>query len=268
MRPVDPGSRQPRSGWPCKPAQRTSIGYDFAVIRFEHVTRTYGAQVALDDVSLEVRQGELVVLTGPSGSGKTTLLRMIYAAERPDRGVVELGGRDVGRLRRRSIPLLRRNVGVVFQDFRLLGDRTALENVMVALEILGLPRRVVRERALLALDDLSLSTRAEVLARALSGGEQQRVALARALVGRPAILLCDEPTGNLDADAGAVVLAEIARAHERGATTLLATHDPAALRLAAERGFRRVTLRAGRLEADEVSRPALVMSPQRRERLP
>ncbi len=235
------------------------------MIRFEHVTRAYGAHVALDDVSLEVREGELVVITGPSGSGKTTLMRLIYAAERADRGKVELGGRDVGRLRRRSIPLLRRNVGVVFQDFRLLGDRTALENVMVALEILGLPRRVVRERALLALDDLALAARADVPARALSGGEQQRVALARALVGRPAILLCDEPTGNLDAEAGAAVLAEIARAHERGATTIVATHDPAALALAAERGFRRVTLRAGRVESDGVSRPSLVTA-QRRER--
>src|SRR5262249_38693353 len=155
---------------------------------------------------------ELVVLSGPSGSGKSTLLRLLYAAERPDRGRVEIMGRDVTRLAPSSVPYLRRNVGVVFQDFRLLQSRTALENGTLPLEILGLPRRVVRERSLAMLADLGIAARAEVAAGALSGGEQQRVALARALVGRPAILLCDEPTGNLDPEAARGVFAEIARA--------------------------------------------------------
>jgi cell division transport system ATP-binding protein len=228
------------------------------VIRLEHVTRHYGAQVALEDVNLEVREGELVVITGPSGSGKSTLLRMLYAAERPDSGRIEIAHRDVTRLRRASVPLLRRNVGVVFQDFKLLAGRSALENVMLPLEILGLPRRIVRERALMALSDLGVATRADTRAGSLSGGEQQRVALARALVSRPALLLCDEPTGNLDPESARGVLAEIARAHERGSTTILATHDPMAIQLAAERGFRRVQLRAGRVESDGLSRPALV----------
>jgi cell division transport system ATP-binding protein len=168
------------------------------MIVLDGVWKSYAGAPALRGVSLAVQRGEALLLTGPSGAGKTTLLRLIFAADYADRGELAVAGRSLRRLRPSSIPYLRRNIGVVFQDFKLLSDRTALENVGVTLDILGLPAREVRERAQAALEAVGLGTRASCRAGTLSGGEQQRVAVARALVGEPAILLCDEPTGNLD----------------------------------------------------------------------
>jgi cell division transport system ATP-binding protein len=189
-----------------------------------------------------------MLLTGPSGAGKSTLLKLIFAAERPDAGKISLFGRDISRLRRSSIPYLRRNVGVVFQDFKLLPERTALENVMMALEIRALPRREMRQKAADMLAAVGLAWKLEAKPRQLSAGEQQRVAIARALVGEPAILLADEPTGNLDPDLTRELLVLFADVHRRGTTIILATHD-LTIMLAGERaGLARAHLTAGKME--------------------
>ncbi len=199
------------------------------MIHLLNVTKTFGPEVvALRDVTLRVARGELVLITGPSGAGKTTLLRTIFAAERPDAGQILVAGRNVSRLRRSAVPYLRRNIGVVFQDFKLLAKQTPLTNVAIALEIRGLGRKQVRQRGLEALAAVGLEGRAVERTRvsALSGGEQQRVAIARALVGEPAILLADEPTGNLDPERSHDILDLLDQIARRGTTVLLATHDP------------------------------------------
>src|SRR3954452_18227020 len=163
------------------------------------VTKSYGDDPpVLADVSLHVEKGEFVWLTGPSGAGKTTLLRLLFCAEAPTSGQILVGGRNVNRLSQGGVPYLRRNIGVVFQDFKLLENRTVAENVGFALEVLGASDGEIRERARKRLEQVGLSHKAASLPPRLSGGEQQRVAIARALVNDPTILLADEPTGNLD----------------------------------------------------------------------
>jgi cell division transport system ATP-binding protein len=230
------------------------------MIVLEEVSKRFGSRgrevVALDDVTLTVEEGAFVLLTGPSGAGKSTLLKLIFAAERPDKGRVLLFGRDISRLRRSSIPYLRRNVGVVFQDFKLLSDRTALENVALALEIRALPRREMRDRAADALAAVGLAWKLDARPQTLSAGEQQRVAIARALVGEPAILLADEPTGNLDPDLTRDLLVLFADVHRRGTTIVLATHD-LQIMLAGERaGLARAHLNQGRLDLFHPPEPA------------
>jgi cell division transport system ATP-binding protein len=221
------------------------------MILLEGVSKRYGRHgevLALDDVSLQVDEGAFLLVTGPSGAGKSTLLKLIFAAESPDAGRVSLFGRDIARLRRSSIPYLRRNIGVVFQDFKLLPGRTALENVMLALEIRALPRRQMRDQAADMLAAVGLAWKLDARPRQLSAGEQQRVAIARALVGEPAILLADEPTGNLDPDLTRELLTLFADVHRRGTTILLATHD-LQIMLAGERaGLARAHLTAGKLD--------------------
>jgi cell division transport system ATP-binding protein len=220
------------------------------MIALEGVTKRYGRHgevLALDDVWLTVDEGELLILTGPSGAGKTTLLRLMFAAEQPDRGKVKLLGRDVGRLRRSSIPYLRRNIGVVFQDFKLLPDRTALDNVGIALEIRALPRREIREKAADCLAAVGLAHKLDVTPRRLSAGEQQRVAIARAVVGEPAILLADEPTGNLDPKLTQDLLVLFADVQRRGTTVVLATHDLGIVAAGERHGWRRAEIDAGRM---------------------
>ncbi len=201
---------------------------------------------ALEGVDLRVPPGQFVYLTGPSGAGKTTLLRLLFAAEAPSSGVVKVGGADLGRLRQSQIPLLRRKVGVVFQDFKLIQGRSAFENVALALRVAGINGRQLPSRVEEMLRRVGLWEQARTLAGDLSGGEQQRVAVARALVGRPPLLLADEPTGNLDPESAREVMRLILEAHGRGATVLVATHDPALLGLV--QGARVVRLKAGRLE--------------------
>jgi cell division transport system ATP-binding protein len=176
-------------------------------------------------VSFEVNRGEFIYIAGPSGAGKSTLLKLLYRAEAPDSGEVLFCGRDLARLRRESIPFLRRNIGVVFQDFRLLQDRTAHENVALALEVLGKTPKEIRARVDYVLDRVGLKRKARDLIKNLSGGEQQRVAVARAVIAEPALVLADEPTGNLDAVRATEVMSLLDMVNRRGTAVIVATHD-------------------------------------------
>jgi len=195
------------------------------VIRLYHVVKSYGDHDALQDVSLSIDKGEFVYVTGPSGAGKSTLLKLLYGAERPTSGKLLVGGADVATIGPARLPELRRNVGIIFQDFKLLPRRTVGANVALALEVVGAPADQIRRRVPAVLNIVGLKGREDALAGELSGGEQQRVAIARAIVNDPAVLFADEPTGNLDG-AMAVEVMEILQAiNLRGTTVLVATHD-------------------------------------------
>jgi cell division transport system ATP-binding protein len=218
------------------------------MIQLFHVSKEYpGEPPALSDVSLDVEKGEFVFLTGPSGAGKSTLLKLIFCAEAPTAGQILLLGRNVARVAPAEVPWVRRHIGVVFQDFKLLPGRTIAENVALPLEVRGLPDREIRRRARGLLRSVGLEHRAEKFPPSLSGGEQQRVAVARALAADPALLLADEPTGNLDPERTIEVMELLAAANARGTTVLIATHDRTLL----ERYKRRVVvLERGRLVSD------------------
>jgi cell division transport system ATP-binding protein len=199
------------------------------VIEAYHVTKTYerGDRPAIHDVNLKIAKGEFVFLSGPSGAGKSTLLKLVFAAEQPTSGQMLVNGKNIGKLRSTQIPYLRREIGVVFQDFKLIATRTVHENVAYTLRVIGLGEAEVRRRVQRMLKEVGLVHKQHVLTPKLSGGEQQRVAIARALVNDPAILLCDEPTGNLDQDLTAEVMALLENANARGTTVVVATHDVA-----------------------------------------
>ena len=191
------------------------------------VSKRYpGGLNALRDVTFTIDDGEMVFITGHSGAGKTTLFRLLAAIERPTSGSIVVNGQNLASLRRSAIPYLRRNFGLIFQDQKLLFDRSVLDNVMLPLAIVGLPPTEALRRARAALDKVGLQDREKANPIALSGGEQQRLAIARAVVNRPAILLADEPSANLDVASAAAIL-EIFRAfHQVGVTVIIATHDP------------------------------------------
>jgi cell division transport system ATP-binding protein len=196
------------------------------MIKFDNVTKSYkGTTVALREVSVDIQKGEFVFLVGPSGSGKSTFLRLVTKEERADEGSVWVAGKDVGALSPWKVPYLRRNIGCVFQDFRLLPTKTVYENVAFALEVIGRPRHVVRSQVPQILDLVGLGKKLDNLPNELSGGEQQRVAIARAFVNRPLILLADEPTGNLDPATTAGIMRLLDRINRTGTTVLMATHD-------------------------------------------
>jgi cell division transport system ATP-binding protein len=196
------------------------------MIKLENVTKAYkGTTVALREVSVDIQKGEFVFLVGPSGSGKSTFLRLITKEELADGGQVWVAGKEVGMLSSFKVPYLRRNIGCVFQDFRLLPSKTVYENVAFALEVIGRPHHVVRTQVPQILDLVGLGRKLKNLPHELSGGEQQRVAIARAFVNRPLILLADEPTGNLDPATTAGIMRLLDRINRTGTTVLMATHD-------------------------------------------
>jgi cell division transport system ATP-binding protein len=213
------------------------------VIRARGLSKVYpGGVTALRAVDLAVERGELVFLTGPSGAGKTTLLRILLAQERPTGGEIVVNGRDLRTLPSRKIPEHRRDIGVVFQDFKLVARKTALDNVAYVLNLAGLSRAEQRRRAHAALQGVGLGHRLTAYPAALSGGEQQRVAIARAIVREPELLLADEPTGNLDPELSLEILRLFREIHARGTTVVIATHDRELIRrmqrrtIALERG--------------------------------
>ena len=236
--------------WQRRPA---SAGGD-SPVRMYHVSKSYLAgSFALHDVSLEVKKGEFLFLTGPSGAGKTTLLQLLFAGERPSEGQILMLGRNIARLGDSAIPPLRRRIGVVFQDFKLLPRRTVEENVRMALDVVGTPRRQARARVFQLLKQVGLQHRRFHHPLSLSGGEQQRVALARALAPGPKILMADEPTGNLDGHTGQQVMDLIFALRERtGATLMLITHDAAL----AGRCGRVLQMRDGKIERPAKARRA------------
>ena len=198
------------------------------MIRLENVTKTYdGGVVAVKDVGLEINKGEFVFLVGPSGSGKSTLIRLMMREERPTNGEIWVAGKHASEMAGWKIPHLRRSIGTVFQDFKLLPSKTVAENVAFALEVTGRPRSVVKTQVPQVLKLVGLSANADRYPRQLSGGEQQRVSIARAFVNRPLILLADEPTGNLDPATSVGIMRILDRINRTGTTVVMATHDHA-----------------------------------------
>ena len=222
------------------------------MIRLEQVAKRYaGGQEALHDVSLQVSPGEMAFLTGHSGAGKSTLLRLITLVERATRGEITVGGQALSRVRGGAVARFRRNLGVVYQDHRLLTDRPAFDNVALPLVIAGYPRAEIARRVRAALDRVGLLAKERALPEMLSSGEQQRVGIARAVVHKPALVLADEPTGNLDPELSAEIMRLFQRFNQVGVTVLIASHD---LDLISGMGQRVIRLAGGRVVADE--RPA------------
>ena len=196
------------------------------MIQASNLTKRYpGGYEAVKEVSFEITAGQMVFITGHSGAGKTTLVKLIASIERPTSGSLVVNGQNLAALRRSAIPYLRRNFGMVFQDQKLLFDRSVLDNVLLPLQIVGLPRREAIRRAQAALDKVGLLAREKARPIALSGGEQQRLAIARAVVNRPTVLLADEPTGNLDNESASDILEIFSAFHQVGVTVVVATHD-------------------------------------------
>ena len=196
------------------------------MIRLENVTKIYNQEVsAVKDATFEVNKGEFVFLVGPSGSGKSTLLRLMNRQERPEKGSVWVAGRNINEMSDSKVPHLRRNIGNIFQDYKLLLNKTVHENVAFALEVIGRPKHVIRQQVPAVMDLVGLAGKQERFPHQLSGGEQQRVSIARAFVNRPLILLADEPTGNLDPATGEGIMRLLDRINKTGTTVVMATHD-------------------------------------------
>jgi cell division transport system ATP-binding protein len=224
------------------------------VVSLYHATLRYGDFTALDDVSFKIENGEFVFVVGPSGAGKSTILRLVLMHEKPTSGEVQVGRFLSSKVRRREIPLVRREIGCVFQDFRLLLDRSVEENVAFAQLVVGVSRAETKKNVAQVLNWVGLYHKRNQITRTLSGGEQQRVAIARAIVNRPKILLADEPTGNLDPEISQEVLDLLFRVNAAGTAVLMSTHDHLMVR---QYGERVISLAQGRIAADlERYRPA------------
>lgn len=194
------------------------------MIRFENVTKRYGNNIALRNLNLHIEKGEFVFLVGPSGAGKSTFIKLLSHETVPDEGKVFVDGIEVNRLKKRKIPYLRRKLGIVFQDFRLLPNKTAFENVAFALEVMEVSRTEINQKVHNALELVNLTAKANQLPANLSGGEQQRVAIARALVNRPVVLIADEPTGNLDPATAQTIMQLFNHINHLGTTIIMVTH--------------------------------------------
>ncbi len=220
------------------------------MIELSHVYKSYPGPVhALRDFCLKIDRGEFVFLVGPSGAGKTTLFKLISAFDKPTTGYVKVGNKRIDQISIGEVPYLRRKIGVVFQDFKLLRDRTVSENVALPLQIIGERDSIIKNRVREVLDQVGLKYKEEYYPEQMSGGEQQRVAIARALVHRPGILIADEPTGNLDPELSQEIMNLLERVHAQGTTLFVATHDKGII----EKTNRRViSLREGSLERDGI----------------
>jgi cell division transport system ATP-binding protein len=218
------------------------------MIRFEKVSKHYDNQTALRDVTFSIEKGEMVFVTGPSGSGKTTLLKLIHLAEKPDEGTISIAEWETGKLKESDIPLVRRDMGYVFQDFRLLNNRNVFDNVALALRIRGMDDKELKIRVFESLKLVNLRHKTDSYPLALSGGEQQRVVIARAIVSEPTIILADEPTGNVDPDTSAGIIRTFKEINVKGTTVLIATHNRELFR---DTGRRVLRLDTGNLVGEE-----------------
>jgi cell division transport system ATP-binding protein len=218
------------------------------LIRIDNVQKTYkNGVVALYDLNLSIKKGEFVFVIGASGSGKSTLIKMLYREEKPDKGSIIVGGINVAKLKNRKVYLLRRKLGVVFQDFKLLPKLTVFENVAFAMEVFGYDKREIQTRVVEVLELVGLKNKVRQYPTQLSGGEQQRVVIARAIVNRPKLLICDEPTGNLDPDTSMEIMRVLENINNMGTTVIMATHD----RTIVDKMKKRVILiEGGRLKKD------------------
>jgi len=233
------------------------------MIELYHLTKQYERDiVALSDINVKIKKGEFCYVTGPSGAGKTTLLKMLFAAECPSSGQILISGRNISRIKPRDIPYLRRQIGVVFQDFKLINHWTVYQNVAFVLEILGAQGKDVRRVVLNTLKRVQLHHRVDSYPQKLSGGEQQRVAIARALINQPQILLADEPTGNLDPEITDEIMKLFVEINDRGTTVLFATHDRNLIRAYPKRI---ISLKGGSLfsDSEESSSPTLELGKKR-----
>jgi len=216
------------------------------IIRMFNVTKRYGAKLALNDVSLDIAPGEFIFVSGDSGAGKSTLLRVLYLAEMVSEGQILIDGMNLSRISSGKLPLLRRRFGMVFQDFKLIPNRTVFENVALVLEVAGENKSFIRKKVMHVLRTTGMEKKSNALPLTLSGGEQQRVAVARAVVGEPSIILADEPTGSLDDKAAQAVMDFLMEYHKKGATILVASHNLHLLE-STVRG-RNIVLEEGRLK--------------------
>ncbi|MBW1730126.1 MAG: cell division ATP-binding protein FtsE [Deltaproteobacteria bacterium] len=218
------------------------------MIRMFHVRKTFGGNVALRDINLHIKKGEFAFVTGPSGAGKTTLLRLIFGAERPTSGHILIDGINLSRISRKRLDLLRRRIGFVFQDFKLLPHKTVFDNVALSLEVMGERQTFIRKRTHQTLRSLGLAKKETAYPLQLSGGEQQRVAIARAIVKNPVLLLADEPTGNLDPDLTKEIMLLFRTIHMKGTTVVIATHSRELLDRTAQR---KIVLYRGEIVGEE-----------------
>lgn len=219
------------------------------IIELKNISKTYSEGVdALDDVSFSIKKGEFVFVVGPSGSGKSTLIKLLLKEIEPTSGVIKVSGKYSSKIKRRNIPKYRRNIGVVFQDFRLLGDRSVFENVALAQRVIGVPKWKMNRNVSSVLSMVGLTEKLMVNPNELSGGEQQRVALARALVNRPGILLADEPTGNLDPKNAWSIMELLDEVNKLGTTVIVVTHNPEVVDMMQKRV---IAMQDGKLTHDE-----------------
>ena len=205
------------------------------MILFSDISKSYENKPVLNSISLVVKKGELLFITGPSGAGKTTMLKLAYCAERPDNGRITVADWQVNKLKQHEIPELRRNIGIIFQDFKLLSNRTVFDNVALALSIHGMNPGKIRHYVNEALEEVKLLDKVNHFPQSLSGGEQQRVVIARAMVSKPIVLLADEPTGDLDIENAKVIMDLFSKINSKGTTVLIATHDETLFRASGHR---------------------------------